>query len=91
VVAKRDNRGEVLAAAKHGGWAHKEEPFDSGNILRDTFSGIPGIVSVVWIRTPWKESGRFAGAVFSDRIEQRDRNLWSIRGKNSLIERLLSQ
>lgn len=89
-MGKRDNRFEVLGAARRGGWALDHQSFDGGNILRDTFTGIPGVVRVVWLRTPWTDSGRFAGAVFSDRVRQVDRNVWSLRGKSGLIEMLSS-
>lgn len=90
-MGKRDNRMEVLAAAKRGEWTLDSGSFDSGNILRDTFTGIPGVVRVVWLRTPWTDSGRFAGAVFSDRERRIDRNVWSLRGVNGLIPMLEAQ
>lgn len=89
-MAKRDNRFEVLGAARRGGWTLDHQSFDGGNILRDTFTGTPGVVRVVWLRTPWTDSGRFAGAVLSERVRQVDRNVWTLRGKSGLIEMLSS-
>lgn len=89
-MGKGDNRFEVLGAAKRGGWDLDHQSFDGGNILRDTFTGIPGVVRVVWLRTPWTDTGRFAGAVFSDRMRRTDRNVWSLRGNNGLIPMLVA-
>ena len=91
MAVQRDNRMEVLTAARAGGWRHQHQSFDGGSLVVDTFTGLAGLVKVVWLRTPWKDSGRFAGAIFSDRMTRTDRNLWTLRGKNSLIARLQAQ
>ncbi len=65
--SKRDNRMEVLEAGPRGGWSHEMGSFDSGNIIVDTFTNDIGTARVVWLRTPWKDTGKFAGAIFSER------------------------
>lgn len=90
MAAGRDNRMDVLEAGLRGGWVHETGQYDGGNILADTFSSDVGIVRVVWLRTPWKDSGRFAGAIFSERSTRKDHNVWSLRGKKGLVP-LLTQ
>lgn len=69
---KRDNRMEVLEAGRGGGWSHEMGRFDEGNIIVDAFTSDSGVVRVVWLRTPWTDSGRFAGAIFSDPTARSD-------------------
>src|SRR5687767_10157321 len=85
VPSKRDNRMEVLEAGRRGGWSHEMGSFDSGNIIVDAFTNEVGIVRVVWLRTPWKDSGKFAGAIFSERAARSDHNVWSLRGNRGLV------
>jgi hypothetical protein len=53
----------VISAGLRSGWDHEHQPFDSGNILVDTFTNEHGVVRVVWLRTPWTDAGRFAGSI----------------------------
>lgn len=85
---KHDQRLNVLRAAKKGGWSHDQGVFDDSNIIRDLFTGDRGQVRVVWIRTPWSLSGRYAGALFSDAAEKKDRNVWKVTGSGGLLELL---
>lgn len=77
---------KVLGAAGAAGWSRSLDQFDGGQILRDFFAGPRGEIRVVWLRTPWSDSGRFAGAVFSDATTKKDRNAWSVSGKRGLLE-----
>lgn len=85
---QHDQRLNVLAAGDKGGWKRDSGVFDESNIVRDTFTGPLGQVRVVWIRTPWSLSGRFAGALFSDPKTKADRNVWKVTGTGGLIELL---
>jgi hypothetical protein len=78
-------RLDVLAAASKGAWALVHAAYDSGNILVDTFTSHHGIVRVVWLRTPWSDTGRFAGALFSDPAAKKDRNVWKVSGHDGLL------
>lgn len=81
-------RGDVLTAARRGGWAHDGATYDAGDLVRDLFTSENGIVRVVWIRTPWTSEGRYAGAIYSDRQTRHDRNVWKLSGAGGLIELL---
>lgn len=85
---QHDQRINVLAAAKKGGWQHDQGVFDDSNIIRDLFTGSLGQVRVVWIRTPWSVSGRYAGALFSDPKTKSERNVWKVSGAGGLLELL---
>jgi hypothetical protein len=82
---KHARRGDVLAAAKSGGWDHHQGLYDDTNVIVDTFTGDRGVIRVVWMRTPWSDTGRYSGASFSDRSTHTDRNIWSVDGRNSLL------
>ena len=75
----------VLEAAKRGGWEIRSEQFDGGDILRDVFIGDRGVIRVVWLRTPWSDDGRYAGAILSDKRSGTDRNVWKVSGSDGLI------
>lgn len=81
-------RGDVLSAARRGGWTHDVAVFDGGDIVRDLFSNDAGVVRAVWIRTPWTSEGRFAGSVFSNKRDRSDRNVWKLSGVGGLINLL---
>ena len=69
-------------------WNHEMGEFDEGNIIRDTFSSDLGEIRVVWLRTPWSDSGRFAGAIYSERATRTERNVWKISKTGGLLELL---
>jgi hypothetical protein len=90
VTRKTPHRTDVLDAAHRHGWSHEALVADESNLIRDLFTSEIGIVRTVWIRTPWSSEGRWAGAVFSDRRARADKNVWTLAGKNSLLELLAS-
>ena len=70
------------------GWQHDPATFDGGNIIRDTFTGALGTIRIVWLRTPWSDTGRYAGAIFSEKATHKDRNVWKVTGTDGLLELL---
>jgi len=83
---QRDQRLNVLAAGKQGGWTHDQGLFDGNDLIRDLFTGERGQVRVIWVRTPWSDSGRYAGAIFYDAREGKERNVWKVSGAGGLLE-----
>ena len=83
-ASKHGRRQDVLRAAIRAGWEYESATYDGGDLVRDIFTSHLGVVRVVWLRTPWSE-GRFAGAIFSERLSHKERNMWSVSGNNSLI------
>ena len=91
-TAKHARRMDVLNKAHLHDWEVQSDVFDNGNILRDVFTSELGIVRVVWLRTPWSDSGRYSGALFSEAKTNQDRNIWNVEGsKNSLLGLLASK
>lgn len=54
------------------------------------FTSEAGVVRAVWLRTPWSDSGRWTGALFSEKATKGDRNVWKVSGKGGLLELLSS-
>lgn len=86
--APHAQRMNVLGRAHTHGWVHDMATYDDGNIIRDQFSSELGVIRAVWLRTPWSDSGRWAGSVFSDKVTKQDRNVWKVSGKGGLLELL---
>jgi hypothetical protein len=84
-------RDEIPRIAAATGWAHEDARLDGGKIIRDLFSSDVGQVRAVWVVTEWTSTGRFAGAVFSDRRQSKDRNAWSLRGARNSLESFLRE
>ncbi len=81
-------RSNVLGQALTHGWQHDMGEFDGGSIIRDTFTSELGEIRVVWLRTPWSDSGRYAGALYSERATRKDRNVWKVTQRDGLLELL---
>jgi hypothetical protein len=86
---KHNQRVNVLDAGRKGGWAHEPGHFDNNDLIRDLFTSDRGQVRVVWIRTPWSDSGRYAGAIFYDASQKQERNVWKVTGTDGLLDVLL--
>ena len=74
----------------HARLGHDALIVDDSNLIRDLLTSEVEIVRTVWIRMPWSSQGRWAGAVYSDLQTNSDRNIWTLDGKNSLLEVLAS-
>lgn len=83
-------RSNVIGRALAHGWIHDMAQYDDGNIIRDAFTHDIGIIRVVWLRTPWSDSGRWTGSVFSEKATKKDRDVWKVTGKDGLLELLSS-
>lgn len=88
--AAHAQRMNVLGRANAHGWTHSMAIYDEGNIIRDEFTSELGVVRAVWLRTPWSDSGRWTGSVFSEKATKKDRNVWKVSGKGGLLELLSS-
>ncbi|MGN6606005.1 MAG: hypothetical protein ACTHMS_03200 [Jatrophihabitans sp.] len=88
--APHAQRSNVIGRALAHGWTHEMAVYDGGNIIRDVFTHDVGIIWAVWLRTPWSDSGRWTGSVFSERATKNDRNVWAVSGKNGILELLSS-
>ena len=87
-AANQAQRPNVLIAAKRSGWQHDPGYFDDSNIIRDAFTNELGTIRAIWLRTPWSDTGRWAGAIFSNARDKTDRNVWKISGTGGLLELL---
>ena len=81
-AAKRNRRLDVITAAQRHGWESENHHYGTDSeILLDLFRNPRAEIRCVWIRTPWSDSGRYAGAIFSDRQDKIEWNLWKVEGK----------
>lgn len=87
-AAPHAQRMNVLGRANAHGWKHDMAIYDDGNIIRDEFTSELGVIRAVWLRTPWSDSGRWTGSVFSERATRKDRNVWKVSGKDGLLDLL---
>jgi hypothetical protein len=87
-IAQRDQRSNVLKAGSKGGWTHDQGLFDGNDLIRDLFESERGQVRAIWVRTPWSDSGRYAGAIFYDAQAGKERNLWKVTGAGGLLDLL---
>lgn len=90
-MAATGRRAEILRTARSTGWTHAEEVFDSGTIIRDQLTSAAGEIRALWLVTEWTPEGRYAGAVFTDRREARERNAWSLHGERNSVEPFLRE
>ena len=84
-------RDDIIHTATRTGWTHDELSADDGAIIRDLFTSDIGQIRAVWLVTEWTPTGRFGGAVFSDRREHKDRNVWSLQGERNSLESFLQE
>lgn len=88
--APHAQRSNVIGHALAHRWEHEMALYDDGNIVRDVFTRDIGIIRVVWLRTPWSDSGRWTGSVFSEKAAKQDHSVSTVSGKGGLLELLSS-
>jgi hypothetical protein len=83
---RKQDRLTVINRALICGWKHEFATFDESRLIRDEFTCDRGILWVLWVKTPWRDDSRFGGAIFSDRIEKKDVNVWGISNRHGVLE-----